>query len=404
METTEERDGLLAKVGITLKETPDSSLPFPKWVEAVVFQLVTAEQQALLQAFAVELLPRHKRLLEAYVPTTPVITDRLYFTTLHTQVRNNSLFRVAKILARRKAATICFAVFDILRAFPGTLEPTEWLDLFLMVYVGHKAAVEYAGKILIKLADKQYALPFIRVFRGCLRPFDVIFQHGICDLPVVCKACVVSPGVCRMYEFLQELTAEEKMRIAVNFGLPTIALSALQGAHPNSVILTACKLVIEAKRCSFYIGPPLAAFLDGLQTAGFVINEHALVENMFTGRFLNEADPDTVIDTLRLLCRRPSWKQREAVFIAGRILRTHSQTSRTYVTLTQYILPFLASMSSVASGDTVSKSRHAKVAEMKLKQIDGEHTLARTLQNTTPLCGPALCAVMQLLDHIATPD
>lgn len=403
METAVERTQLLVSAGITL-DPPDALLngPFFDWAEWVLFTLITAKNWAGVAAFAGNMAPHIERITRPKKPAFALCPQRVYHSVVATAVAKDPI-EFATQLVRRKDCHICYTIYHILDSKPGVLEPSPLLDLFLAVYVGKDFAAGYAMRILCTMKLPALALPFMSLFRACMRPYDVAMLVGICDAPVVCAACRASPGACRLYGLVPQMSNQEKFDIAVKFGLTKMVVPLIPIIRPlNDYIFTLIvNLMHQGTKCSFNIAQPLRELLDDLQAANQNFDELRLAVRMVNNTVIRTCeDYERLVDVLRVLSQRPSWRYDDVHAEAVHKLRTYHKPSNVRTALTDYLLPFLASLNVVSTGETHLPSSSAQAAERVLHRIDTEHTLARIHYGVAPLCGPALRAVFGTIDHL----
>jgi hypothetical protein len=361
------------------------------WTEDLFWQIVQHNAPA-----AAELLAAHASRADFgnYGVAVYRSETRVYQSTVATRLARGTWFDMACLLARKAQTHVCATVAYILREHPGLLRPCNGVELFLRLYVEPTAAQEYAVKILTALPYPWITEAFIDVCGDILcPPYEILRRTGLCDAPIVCVACAKSPGSCRLYALKDRVTKTELFDVCATHGLTLLALECIAETAPNetTVVQMFRNAICAAARCDVYVWLVIRRALDGLQGQ---IDESRLLDCTMDKNMIKQVGAPVLIAFVREMSFRQSWNLANFMVKIVRTFQQHRGRTHTAQFIRDHLLPFLTTRQPVASLD------HPPSMRRMIQRVDADHMLARVLQHTGPLVGPAVHALFCTLDHV----
>jgi len=365
------------------------------WLEHIFWTICQRNVPA-----AAELLATHasRANFGAYnIPARRISEPRVYNSTVATQLVKGTWFSMARMLARHSQTQVCAAIAYILWKHPGVLVRCPGVELFLRLYVEPETAQKYAVKILTELPYPAITETFIDMCGDILcPPSAILLRAGLCDAPIVCEACVKSPGVCRLYSLKDRVAKAELFDVCVSHGLTTLALECIVETQPlvENVVRMLRNAICAAARCAVGVGLVLYRALEGLQKLRFQLDEAELLDCALDKNMLSQVGADVLIALVREMSRRPSWNPRRFMDEITKTFKQRRGRGPIADFISGHLLPFMTTLQPLASMDYPQSMRRL------IQRTDADHVLARVLQHTGPLVGPAVRALFCTLDHV----
>lgn len=383
---------LRALCPLTDLQSPDRSLG--AWVEHIFWQLV--QQKALAAA---ELLAARTSRLDFGDYTMAFVRNaaRVYDSTVASKFMCGTWFDLARELARHTQTQVCHVITYILQMHAGSLLPCSGIELLMRLYVTRKHASEYAIKILRELSYPRVVETFTDVCGNILCPPHLVLKMaGLCDSPIVCQACAVSPGSCRLYSLIGRVTKTELFDVCATHGLTVLALECIVEARPSETAVQTLfrHAICASHRCNADIATVITGGLDGLERVRFQLDEQALLEFTLQKDMVKQVSAAVLIGFVRAMSRRPSWNH--ARFMDKIVARYKEDRgkSATAKFISDHLLPFMTTL------HPVLQTEHPAYMHHTLMRVDADHALVRVLQHTGPLVAPAVHMLFCTLDHL----